>query len=449
MFQGLAEKLQAVLQGLKNKGRLTEKDIDATLREVKVVLLEADVNFKVARDLVSRVREKALGNEVLHSLTPAQQVISVVHDELTSILGGSRAEIARAPIPPSRIMLVGVQGAGKTTTAAKLALRLKKEGRRPFLIPADMARPAAVLQLLTLAEKVGVPAYRPPGGASPGGTPLEAWKAGSLEGVRQGADTLILDTAGRLHVDEEMLREAESLAAAAAPHEILLVADAMTGQDAVRLAGEFARRLALTGIVLTKTDGDARGGAALSMRSVTGLPVKLIGTGEGVEALDPFHPQRAASRILGMGDVLTLIEKAREAAEGEPGGEVEAAESAARALSGGFDLADFRDQVKRMSRMGPLSEIMKMLPLPGTLKSSLKAGLAGDLDDREMVRTVAIIDSMTAEERRRPSVLNGSRRRRIAAGSGTTVTEVNRLVKRFEAAQSMMKAVGKAGKKRN
>lgn len=443
MFQGLAEKLQTVLQGLKNKGRLTEKDIDATLREVKVVLLEADVNFKVARDFVARVREKAVGQGVLGSLTPGQQVIAVVHDELTSLLGGSRAGIARAPIPPTRIMLVGVQGAGKTTTAAKLALRLKKEGARPFLIPADLARPAAVLQLLTLAEHVGVPAYRPVLGPEGGETPLSAWKGGELAGVREGADVLILDTAGRLHVDEEMLREAEALASAAAPHEILLVADSMTGQDAVKVAEGFSGRLPLTGIVLTKTDGDARGGAALSMRTVTGVPVKFAGTGEGVDALEPFHPERAASRILGMGDVLTLIEKAREASRGE---EEEAEEAAARALSGGFDLGDFRDQVKRMSRMGPLSEIMKMLPLPGKLKAGLAGSMPGELDDREMVRTVAIIDSMTPEERSRPSVLNGSRRRRIAAGSGTSVQEVNRLVKQFEAARKVMKAAGTMGR---
>jgi len=381
-----------------------------------------------------------LGQGVLASLTPAQQVIAVVHDELTDLLGGTRAGIARAPLPPTRVMLVGIQGAGKTTTAAKLALRLKKEGARPFLIPADLARPAAVLQLLTLAERVGVPAYRPPTGSTGGETPLSAWRNGELAGVREGADTLLLDTAGRLHVDEEMLREVEALASAAHPHEVLLVADAMTGQDAVKVAEAFAARLPLTGIILTKTDGDARGGAALSMRRVTGLPIKFAGTGEGVEALEPFHPERAASRILGMGDVLTLIEKAREAAEGE---EIETGEAALRALSGGFDLADFRDQVKRMSRMGPLSEIMRMLPLPG----QLRAAMPGELDDREMARTVAIIDSMTPEERRRPSVLNGSRRRRIAAGSGTTVQEVNRLVKQFEAAQKAMKAAGKAGKR--
>jgi signal recognition particle subunit SRP54 len=437
MFEGLAEKLQTVLQGLKNKGRLTEKDIDATLREVKVVLLEADVNFKVARDLVAGVREKALGNEVLRSLTPGRQVIAMVHRELTSLLGGMEGKaspIARPPLPPARVMLVGLQGAGKTTTAAKLAVRLRKEGRNPYLIPADFARPAAVLQLLALADRAGVAAYRPPAGD----TPLSAWKAGELAGVREGADALILDTAGRSHVDEELLREAGMLASAVLPHETLLVVDAMTGQDAVRTADEFARRLPLTGIILAKTEGDARGGAALSMRAVTGLPVRFAGTGEGLDDLEAFHPERAASRILGMGDVLTLIEKAQAAAAGE---EEEAAASASRALTGGFDLSDFRDQLRRMARMGPMGEMLKMLPLPGRIKDALPQ----QAPEQDVTRIIAIIDSMTAAERRRPEVLNGGRRRRIAAGSGTTVQEVNRLIRQFDAARAMMKAAGRRG----
>ncbi len=437
MFQGLADKLEAILSSLKNKGRLTEKDIDATLREVKVALLEADVNFKVVKDFTAQVREKALGHGVLDGLNPSQQVVSVVHGELTSLLGGNRAEIARSPLPPTRIMLVGTQGSGKTTTAAKLAVRMRKEGMHPFLIPADMARPAAIAQLLTLAERAGVPAYRP----AEGETPLAAWRNGSLEGARQGADLLILDTAGRLHVDEELLREAEVLAADAQPHEILLVADAMTGQDAVRVAEAFGARLRLTGVVLTKTDGDARGGAALSLRRVTGVPVKFAGTGEGLEALEPFHPERAASRILGMGDVLTLIDRAREAVAGR---EQEEAEAAARALGGEFDLTTFAEQMRKVRKLGSLGELMKMLPLPG----KMKAALPEELDDREMTRTLAIIDSMTPLERARPSVFNGSRRKRVADGSGTTVQEVNRLLKQFDAARLMMKQAGRMAKKK-
>jgi signal recognition particle subunit SRP54 len=437
MFQNLADKLDAVFKKLKGRGKLSEADIDATLREVKLALLEADVNFKVVKDFTARIREKTMGKEVLESLTPAQQVIKIVHGELASILGGSRATLSRASIPPTRILMVGLQGSGKTTTCAKLALHLKEQGHRPYLVPADLSRPAAVEQLINVGSKVGVPVFKTDTSMTPPATPAQVFKAAAIEAGRAGCDTVIVDTAGRLHVDEELMAEVTTLSGTVAPHETLLVTDAMTGQDAVRVAESFHEKLNLTGIILTKLDGDARGGAALSMRSVTGVPVKFAGVGEGMDGLEPFHPDRVANRILGMGDMLTLIDKAEKAFD-----EKEAEKFARKTRKGEFDLEDFRDQLKKMGEMGSMQEIMSMLPLPGKMKKALPA----EMDDREIVRITAIIDSMTAKERRTPKILNGSRRKRISAGSGTTVTDVNRLLKQFDQAKKMMKRFGKGGK---
>jgi signal recognition particle subunit SRP54 len=433
MFQNLSDKLDAVFKKLKGRGKLSEADIDATLREVKLALLEADVNFKVVKDFTANIREKTMGEEVLESLTPAQQVIKIVHGELSSILGGSRATLSRASIPPTRILMVGLQGSGKTTTSAKLALHLKEQGHRPYLVPADLSRPAAVEQLINVGGKVGVPVFK----SDTSMTPVEVFKTAAIEAGRTGCDTIIVDTAGRLHVDEELMAEVTTLAGVVSPQETLLVTDAMTGQDAVNVAESFHEKLDLTGIILTKLDGDARGGAALSMRSVTGVPVKFAGVGEGMDGLEPFHPDRIANRILGMGDMLTLIDKAEKAFD-----EKEAQKLARKTRKGEFDLEDFRDQLKKMGEMGSMQELMSMLPLPGKMKKALPA----EMDDREIVRVTAIIDSMTAKERRNPKIINGSRRKRISAGSGTTVTDVNRLLKQFDQAKKMMKKFGKGGK---
>ena len=433
MFQNLTEKLDIVFKRLKGRGKLTEEDIDATLREVRLALLEADVNFRVVKEFLARIRERAVGDEVSGSLTPAQQVIKIVHSELAGILGGSRAEIARADIPPTRILMVGLQGSGKTTSCAKMALHLKEQGLKPYLIPADLSRPAAVEQLVTVAGKVDVPVFFPDFSTSP----IEVYRQAAVEAGRAGYDTLIIDTAGRLHVDEDLMAEVTALSATIHPHETLLVADAMTGQDAVQVAEAFHERLKLTGIILTKLDGDARGGAALSMRSVTGVPVKFAGIGEGMEGLEPFYPDRIASRILGMGDVLTLIDKAEKAFEKK-----EAARLVRRTRKGDFDLEDFRDQLSKIREMGSMQEILSMLPLPGKMKN----GVPGEMDEQELVKVTAIIDSMTPKERQHPKIINGSRRKRISAGSGTTVTDVNRLLKQFEQTKKMMKKFGKGGK---
>lgn len=433
MFQNLADRLDGIFRSLRSRGKLTEADIDATLREVKLALLEADVNFKVVKGFVAGIREKALGESVLASLTPGQQVIKIVHGELASVLGGSRAELARAQVPPTRIMLVGLQGSGKTTTCGKLAIHLKEKGLRPYLVPADLSRPAAVEQLLTVAGKAGVPAYDPGGSTDP----LEIYRNAAVGAGRQGADTVIVDTAGRLHVDTELMEEAVALAAAVKPHETLLVADAMTGQDAVNVAGEFHSRLELTGIILTKLDGDARGGAALSMRSVTGVPVKFAGVGEGLDGIEPFHPERVASRILGMGDVLTLIDKAEKVMD-----EQQALKLAKKQRKGQFDLEDFRDQLNQIKGMGSLGDIMAMLPLP----AKMKKGMPDQMDEKGLVRVTAIIDSMTPAERRNPKLINGSRKKRISRGSGTSPADVNRLLKQFAEARKMMKMFGKGGR---
>lgn len=430
MFQNLSEKLDGVFKKLKGRGKLSEADIDATLREVRLALLEADVNFKVVKEFLAHVRERATGDEVAGSLTPAQQVIKIVNTEMAAILGGSRADLAKADVPPTRILMVGLQGSGKTTTCAKLALHLKKQGLKPYLIPADLSRPAAVDQLINIAGKVEVPVFR----SDTGSTPVEVFRQAAIEAGRAGCDTFIIDTAGRLHIDDELMSEASTLSSSIHPHETLLVADAMTGQDAVTVAQSFHEKLKLTGIILTKLDGDARGGAALSMRGVTGVPIKFAGIGEGMEGLEPFFPDRIASRILGMGDVLTLIDKAEKAFD-----EKEAVKLAKKTRKGDFDLADFRDQLKKVREMGSMQEILSMLPLPGKMKNAVP----GEMDERELVKVTAIIDSMTPTERSNPRIINGSRRKRISAGSGTTVTDVNRLLKQFDQAKKMMKRFGK------
>ncbi len=430
MFQNLSEKLDGIFKRLKNRGRLTEKDLDSTLREVRLALLEADVNFKVVKGFISQVRGRSTGSEVLESLTPAQQVIKIVHEEMGNILGGSRVDLNRASIPPTRIMLVGLQGSGKTTTAVKLALHLKGQNMRPYLVPADMSRPAAVEQLLQTAQRAEIPAYKPEAEMNPEG----AYRNASVEAGRSGADTVIVDTAGRLHVDEELMEEIRTLSAIINPHETLLVADSMTGQDAVKVAEAFHEALDLTGIILTKLDGDARGGAALSMRNVTGVPIKFAGTGETLDGLEPFHPERMASRILGMGDVLTLIDRAQKTMD-----EKEAEKVARKQMRGEFDLEDFRDQLTKLRSMGSLSEMLSMLPLPGKMKKAIP----GEIDEGELVRITAIIDSMTPAERKNPKIINGSRRKRISAGSGTVVSDVNRLLKRFAETKKMMKMIGK------
>lgn len=430
MFQNLSEKLDGIFKRLKNRGRLTEKDLDSTLREVRLALLEADVNFKVVKGFITRIKERSTGSEVLESLTPAQQVIKIVHEEMGEILGGSRADLARASIPPTRIMLVGLQGSGKTTTAVKLALHLKDQNIRPYLVPADLSRPAAVQQLIQTAEKADIPVYKPGAGMNPDGV----YRSAAVEAGRSGADTVIVDTAGRLHIEEELMEEIRTLSAIINPHETLLVADSMTGQDAVNVAEAFHEALDLTGIILTKLDGDARGGAALSMRNATGVPIKFAGTGETLDGLEPFHPERMASRILGMGDVLTLIDRAQKTMDEE-----EAEKVARKQLRGEFDLEDFRDQLSKLRSMGSLSEMLSMLPLPGKMKKAVP----DEVDEKELVRITAIIDSMTPAERRNPKIINGSRRKRISAGSGTTVPEVNRLLKRFAETKKMMKMMGK------
>jgi len=387
----------------------------------------------VVKEFLAQVREKALGDEVAASLTPAQQVIKIVNGELAALLGGSRTGLARADIPPTRILMVGLQGSGKTTTCGKLALYLKEQGLKPYLVPADLSRPAAVDQLVTVAGKVDVPVFI----SDTSSTPVTVYRQAAVEAGRAGCDTLIIDTAGRLHIDDDLMAQASALSGAVHPHEILLVADAMTGQDAVQVAGSFHDKLKLTGIILTKLDGDARGGAALSMRHVTGVPVKFAGIGEGMDGFEPFYPDRIASRILGMGDVLTLIEKAEKAFD-----QKEASKLVKKTRKGDFDLADFRDQMKKIKEMGSMQEILSMLPLPGKMKNAMPA----EMDDSELVKVTAIIDSMTPKERGNPKIINGSRRKRISAGSGTTVTDVNRLLKQFDQARKMMKRFGKGGK---
>jgi signal recognition particle subunit SRP54 len=426
MFDSLSQRLQGIFDRLGSRGRLDEGNIQEALREVRVALLEADVNFKVVRTFVERVRLKAVGHDVLHSLTPGQQVVKIVHGELVELLGGSGHRLAMAPHPPTVIMLMGLQGSGKTTTAAKLARMYGKQGLHPMLAAADVYRPAAIDQLRTLGAQLGVPVV---GDAAV--KPLEICRQARNEAAQRGLTPLILDTAGRLHIDEQMLDELKKIRAEIRPHHVMLVVDAMTGQDAVTVAERFNAEVGIDAVVLTKLDGDARGGAALSVRQVTGRPIAFVGVGEKTDALEPFHPERLASRILGMGDVLSLVEKAQEAVDRKT-----AEELVKKLREDTFTLDDFRAQLKQVRSMGPLDQILGMLPFGKALRGAPKELEAEEADLR---RFDAIISSMTPAERRSPEIINGSRRQRIARGSGTGVQDVNRLLKQYAQLRKMMK----------
>ncbi len=432
MFDRLTDRLAAVFRRLRGHGTLTEENIIEALREVRLALLEADVHFKVVKEFLERVRGRAVGQAVLRSLTPGQHVVRVVHEELTALMGGGPARLSLTGSPPVGVLLAGLQGSGKTTTAAKLARLLLREGRRPLLVAADLKRPAACAQLQTVGAAVGVPVHADPGAESA----LSAVRAAAVRAAAEGQDVLLVDTAGRLHVDEPLMAELATLKAALQPAEVLLVADAMTGQDAVNSAAAFHRAVGLTGVILTKLDGDARGGAALSIRAVTGAPIKFVGVGERPEALEPFYPDRIASRILGMGDILSLVERAEAAAAKE-----EAAALAAKVRRESFTLEDFRAQLKQVQALGPLSEVLGMLP--GLGQAGRPAG--GEEEERALRRMEAILNSMTRREREDPALLNGGRRRRIAAGSGTSVAEVNRLLRQFAQTQKVMRQLIKQG----
>ena len=429
MLEALSERLQGVFRKLGAGGTVTEKDLDAAMREVRIALLEADVNFRVVKEFISNVRERAIGAEVLKSLTGPQQVIGFVNDELVRILGESQAVLEVAAKPPTTIMLVGLKGAGKTTTAAKLALHLRKQGQKPLLVAADPHRVAAALQLQALGRQLNIPIT----GADGQATPKDLAKAAQIEAQRVGANTIIVDTAGHTAIDPDVVKELSELRKRFAPTETLLVVDAMTGQDAVNIAQEIRETLDITGFIMTKMDGDARGGAALSIRAVTGLPIKFLGIGEKTDALEPFIPERFASRILGMGDVLTLVEKAQDAI-GED--EVQRLEKKLRTHS--LDLEDFIIQIQQIKRMGSMSQIVEMIPGLSSVKSQLKLG---EVDDDFWKKAEAVVSSMTVQERRHPEVINGSRRRRIATGSGSTPQEVNRLLNQWKEAKKLAEAV--------
>ena len=436
MLDSLSTRLQSIFDRLGGRGRLTEENIQEALREVRVALLEADVNFKVVRAFVDRVREKAVGQDVLRSLTPAQQVVKVVHDELVELLGGSGHRLAPASHPPTVIMLIGLQGSGKTTTAAKLARWYTKQGQHPLLAAADTNRPAAQDQLQTLGGELGVPVV-----GGPGQTPLAICRQARQDAAARGLTPLILDTAGRLHIDEALLEELAAIRKDVLPHHVLLVVDAMTGQDAVTVADRFNKAVGIDAVILTKLDGDARGGAALSVRSVTGRPIAFAGTGEKTDALEPFHPDRLASRILGMGDVLSLVERAQEAVD-----QTKAEELVRKLREDAFTLDDFRDQLRQVRQLGPLDQVLGMLPFGKMLKTAPKDLSAESTD---LGRFDAIITSMTPDERRSPEIINGSRRARIARGSGTTVQDVNRLLKQYAQMRKMLKQLkGMEGKLR-
>jgi signal recognition particle subunit SRP54 len=432
MFQTLSDRLGAIFQRLRSRGKLTEGDVSEVLREVRIALLEADVNLKVVKDFIASIRERAIGAEVLESLTPAQSVIKIVRDGLMDLMGSHASPIRFAPTGPTAIMLVGLQGSGKTTHAAKLALQFKEQGRRPLLVACDVYRPAAVTQLQVLGEQIGVPVFHAPVEGPGRGQPVAIATAAMEEARRVGYGTVLIDTAGRLQVDEPLMQELEQLKAAVSPNEILLVVDSMTGQEAVNVAQTFDARIDVTGMILTKLDGDSRGGAALSIRAVTGKPVKFAGVGEKVTAIEPFHPDRLASRILGMGDVLTLIEKTQSVFDEE-----KAKELAGKIRRQSFTLQDFLEQLRQVRRMGPLGDLLKMIPGMGKLAAG------ANVDEREVSRIEAIICAMTPRERADPRILNASRRRRIATGSGTQVHDVNRLVKQFDQSRQMMKKLSR------
>ena len=437
MFDSLSTRLQSIFDRLGGHGRLSEDNIQEALREIRVALLEADVNFKVVRGFMERVKDKAVGQDVLKSLTPAQQVVKVVHDELVELLGGSGHRLAAAPHPPTVIMLIGLQGSGKTTTAAKLARMYGKQGQHPIMAAADTYRPAAQDQLRTLGAQLSYPVI-----GEAGQTPLQICRAARDEAAARGLTPLILDTAGRLHIDENMLDELKAIKREVGPHHVLLVVDAMTGQDAVQVADKFNQAVGIDAVILTKMDGDSRGGAALSVRHVTGRPIAFVGMGEKTDALEPFHPDRLASRILGMGDVLSLVEKAQQVVDQE-----KAQETLRKLREDSFTLDDFRQQLQQLKQMGPLDQVLGMLPFGKMLKGA-PAELQSEQAD--FARFDAIITSMTPGERRNPEVINGSRRQRIARGSGTSVQDVNRLLKQYAQLRKMMKQFkgmeGKLGK---
>ena len=437
MFETLSDRLQGVFQKLRGLGKLSEADVDAALREVRLALLEADVNFKVVRNFLKSLRERAVGAEVMESLTPGQQVIKIVHEELISLLG-EPAPLTLSGSPPHVIMLVGLQGSGKTTAAGKLALALRKQGQQCLLVAADIYRPAAIEQLETIGRQVDVPVHAM-GTSQP---PARIAKTAIDRARKERLGTVIVDTAGRLQIDAEMMAEIHEIAEAAAPQEVLLVADAMTGQEAVNVAQAFHEQVTLTGLILTKTDGDARGGAALSVRSVTGIPIRFLGSGEKIEPLDPFYPDRLASRILGMGDVLSLIERAEETINAE-----QAAELEKKIRTATFTLEDFVEQLQQIKKMGSLGQVLEMVP--GMSQFMRNPAMAAALDERQFARVEAIIYSMTMAERHNPAIIDGSRRRRIAAGSGTTPKEVNQLLSNFRQMQSLMKSLASGKIPRN
>ncbi len=431
MFDQLSDRLGAIFSRLTGRGKLSENDVNEALREVRIALLEADVSLGAAKEFVARIKEQAIGANILESLSPAQTIVKLVHDELVALLGGAEARLQFSDAPPSVIMLVGLQGSGKTTQAGKLALRLKEQGRRTLLVAADVYRPAAIVQLQTLGKQIDLPVYDQ--GA---GDPVKIARDGVAEARRLGISTVIIDTAGRLQIDEALMDELARIKTAVNPKEILFVADAMTGQEATTVAKGFNDRLGITGVLLTKMDGDTRGGAALSIFSVTGAPIKFVGTGEKLSALEPFYPDRLASRILGMGDVLTLIEKTQSLYSADQAKQLEQ-----KIVKQTFTLDDFLDQMRQMKKLGSMTDILKMVP-------GLSRALPKDFSvpEKDMSRIEAIICSMTRRERRDPALLNGSRRKRIALGSGTQVSDVNRLVKQFEQARQMMKQIGGKGK---
>jgi signal recognition particle subunit SRP54 len=428
VFETLSDRLQGALGDLRGRGKLDEEAISRAMREIRLALLEADVNFEVVKQFVAQVRERALGQEVLKSLTPGQQVVKVVHEELTALMGAGSSQLAFTGRPPTVILLAGLQGSGKTTAAAKLSLLLRKEGRKPGLVAADLQRPAAIDQLEQLGRQIQVPVYR-----EDRSDPVKVVRNGIRQLAEDGADTVILDTAGRLHVDEDLMDELERVRDESRPANVLLVLDAMTGQEAVNVALAFQERVAFDGVLMTKLDGDARGGAALSVKAVTGSPIKLISVGEKLDQLEYFHPDRMASRILGMGDVLTLIERAEQAVEEDEQKQLEA-----RMLKGQFSFDDFLSSYKMLRRMGPLQGVLKLIPGLGKQLDGL-----GDVDEKQLGRVEAIILSMTRQERALPRVIDGSRRKRIAAGSGTSVEEVNRLLEARKQMEKLMKGMSK------
>jgi signal recognition particle subunit SRP54 len=430
MFESLSDKLQKVLKDLKGEGRVSDRHIEESMRQIRIALLEADVHFKVVKEFVGRVKEKALGQEVIKSLTPGQQVVKIVRDELVDLLGSQAVPVQYAKVPPTVIMMVGLQGSGKTTTTGKLALWLSRNGRRPLMVSTDVYRPAAIQQLSVIGRAINLPVFAPEGVNEA----VERARRALVQARNTGYDTLLIDTAGRLHVDEPLMQELSRMKELLDPKEILLVADAMTGQDAVNSAGQFDQRLSLTGVVLSKMDGDARGGAALSIKSVTGKPIKFVGVGEKYDAIETFHPDRVAGRILGMGDVLSLIEKAEEAVD-----EDQAEAMLQKLRRDQFTLEDFRDQLRQVRRLGPLEQILGMLPQMGPFKGMDKL----KVDEKQLNHVEAIINSMTPRERLNYKIIDGSRRKRIAQGSGRPVSEVNRLLKQYMQARKMMKQVGK------